>query len=113
MRLRSNRCRTRPTHGALLYGPIVLAGRLGTAGLTPGSQLIVNERESGNMLKADVAIPTWTKPLDELVANTVRTSGQARVPRLGVRRRRERELIPWFRLAHERYNLYWRRETTS
>ena len=51
----------------------MLAGRLGTEGLTPGSQLIINERESGNMLKADVKIPRWTRPLEELVANTTRT----------------------------------------
>ena len=42
---------------AFLYGPIVLAGRFGQQGLAPRSQIIVNERESGSMLKADVAIP--------------------------------------------------------
>ena len=33
---------------AFVYGPIVLAGRLGREGLAPGTQIIVNERESGN-----------------------------------------------------------------
>ena len=37
---------------AFMYGPIVLAGRLGREGLTRGSQIIVNERESGTMLNA-------------------------------------------------------------
>ena len=32
---------------AFVYGPIVLAGRLGREGLAPGNQIIVNERESG------------------------------------------------------------------
>ena len=42
---------------AFLYGPIVLAGRLGQQGLAPRNQIIVNERESGSMLNADVEIP--------------------------------------------------------
>ena len=42
---------------AFVYGPIVLAGRLGREGLAPGNQIIVNERESGNMLNADVRGP--------------------------------------------------------
>jgi uncharacterized protein len=108
MRLSLEALPNAPDHGALLYGPIVLAGRLGTAGLTPGSQLIVNERESGNMLKADVVIPRWSKPLDQLVAHTVRTHPERLEFRAsGFDGGASVELIPWFRLAHERYNLYW------
>jgi DUF1680 family protein len=97
-----------PTHGALRYGPIVLGGRLGTEGLTPGSQLIVNERESGNMLQADVKIPRWTRPLAELVANTRRTNPDRLEFRTsGFEGGATVDLIPWFRLTHERYNVYW------
>jgi uncharacterized protein len=103
-----------PDHAALVYGPIVLAGRFGTEGLTPGSQLIVNERESGNMLQANVNIPKWTKPLAELVANTTRTSqDRLEFHTAGFAGNAGVNLIPWFRLTDERYNLYWRRETTS
>jgi DUF1680 family protein len=98
-------------HAAVVYGPIVLAGRLGTEGLTPGSQLIVNERESGNMLQADVKVPRWTKPLDDLVANTSRTSPERLEFRTaGFEGGASVELVPWFRLTHERYNLYWKSE---
>ena len=84
-----------PDYAALMYGPIVLAGRMGTEGLTPGSQLIVNERESGNMLKDDVKIPRWTKPLAEMVSqHDAHERGKARVPHVRVRRRRQRDLIP-------------------
>ncbi len=41
-------------YAALRFGPIVLAGRLGTKGLAAGSQLIVNERESGQMLNEPI-----------------------------------------------------------
>jgi len=97
-----------PDYAALMYGPIVLAGRMGTEGLTPGSQLIVNERESGNMLKAEITVPRWTKPLDKLVANTRRTNPESLEFRIsGFEGGATVELIPWFRLTHERYNLYW------
>jgi DUF1680 family protein len=98
-----------PDHGALLYGPIVLAARLGREGLAPGSQLIVNERESGNMLNAEVQIPHWSRPLAELAANTTRVNPHDLVFRVtGFEGGASAELIPWFRLTHERYNLYWR-----
>ncbi len=98
-----------PDYVALMYGPIVLAGRMGTEGLTPGSQLIVNERESGNMLKADVKIPRWTKPLAEMVSHTTRTNAEKLEFRMsGFDGGASVNLIPWFRLTNERYNLYWR-----
>jgi uncharacterized protein len=99
-----------PDHAALMFGPIVLAGRLGTAGLSPGSQLIVNERESGNMLQADVQVPRWGRPLDELVTLTTRTSPDKLEFRTsGFDGGATVDLLPWCRLTHERYHLYWRR----
>ena len=92
---------------AFLYGPIVLAGRFGREGLAPGNQIIVNERESGSMLKADVEIPVLAGDAATLPTRirqdphqplTFRTAG----------RPRDVELAPYFRLAHERYNLYWK-----
>jgi len=93
---------------ALMYGPIVLGGRMGTEGLSPGSQLIINERESGKMLQADVKIPRWTRPLAEMVKHTARTSPDRLEFRTdGFDGGAHVDLIPWFRLTHERYNLYW------
>lgn len=98
-----------PEHVALMYGPIALAGRMGTEGLSPGSQLIVNERESGNMLQADVKVPRWPGPLEELVKHTTRTHPDRLEFRAhGFDGGASVDLIPWFRLTHERYNLYWR-----
>jgi DUF1680 family protein len=103
-----------PGHAALRYGPIVLAGRLGTAGLTPGSQLIVNERKSGEMLNEPVPIPRWTRPLQELPARTRRLDGDVlRFEAEGFEGGGTVELIPWFRATHERYVLYWERSPPS
>jgi DUF1680 family protein len=109
MSLRVEQLPNDPTFGALAYGPIVLAGRMGTEGLTPGSQLIINERESGKMLNADVKVPRWTGSLAKMVGQTKRTNPDRLEFRTsGFEGGAQVELIPWFRLTHERYNLYWR-----
>ena len=108
MRLRLERLPNAPDYAALMYGPIVLAARLGTQGLTPGSQLIINERESGNMLDEKIDLPQWNRPLADLLANTKRTSdNELRFNTTGFDGGKSVELIPWFRMTHERYNLYW------
>ncbi len=112
MKLALARLPNAPDYAAVIYGPIVLAARLGTKGLTPGAQLIVNERQSGEMLDEKIEIPRWTRPLEELLTNTRRVAGdQLRFQTTGFEGGKSVELIPWFRLTHERYNLYWRRET--
>jgi len=108
MSLRMEPLPNAPDHVALMYGPIVLAGRLGTQGLTPGSQLIINERQSGEMLNDKIDIPRWNRSLAELLANTKRTSDdELRFTTSGFEGGKSVDLIPWFRLTHERYNLYW------
>jgi DUF1680 family protein len=94
---------------AFVYGPIVLAGRLGREGLTPGSQIIVNERQSGSMLNAAVDVPTLAGDRASL---TKRVRRDPRAPLTfrteGIGRPADVELAPYYRLAHERYNLYWK-----
>lgn len=95
---------------ALVYGPIVLAGRLGRQGLTAGNQIIVNERESGTMLNAAVEVPAFAADRATTVLKQIRRDTHAaltfRTERIGDPR--DVELMPYYRLAHERYNLYWR-----
>jgi len=94
---------------AFVYGPIVLAGRLGRDGLAPGNQIIVNERESGRMLNADVEIPVLVgdaATLPERIRRDPRAGLTFRTH--GAGRPRDVELVPYYRVAHERYNLYWK-----
>jgi hypothetical protein len=94
---------------AFAYGPIVLAGRLGTEGVTPGAQLIKNERESGNMLNDAVEVPTLVGDVRDLARHLRPVPGESLAfETVGVGRPRDVRLAPYFRLAHERYALYWR-----
>ena len=94
---------------AFVYGPVVLAGRLGRDGLTPGSQIIVNERESGTMLRADVDIPVLAGDVATL-AKRLRQDPRAPLTfhMVDPGRPRDVELAPYFQLAHERYTIYWK-----
>jgi DUF1680 family protein len=109
MSLRLEPLPSAPELVAVLYGPIVLAGRLGTEGLSPGADIIVNERQSGEMLHMPREVPTWKLDRSRLTAQihadpnrplAFRASGVRELPNL--------ELIPYYAIAHERYNLYWR-----
>jgi DUF1680 family protein len=94
---------------AFAYGPIVLAGRLGTDGVTPEAQLIKNERESGNMLNAAVEVPTLVGEVRDLARRLRPVPGEPLAfETVGLGRPRDVRLAPYFRLAHERYALYWR-----
>jgi DUF1680 family protein len=98
-----------PAYAAVIFGPIVLAGRLGRAGITPGSDQIVNERESGTMLNETVPIPVWSRPASEFLSRVSRPDPTALAfNAAGFDDDRSVELVPYFRIAHERYNLYWR-----
>jgi len=55
---------------AILYGPIVLAGRLGRKGLTPGADIIVNERTYGDVLHDEVDVPALIGDSQEMLARS-------------------------------------------
>jgi hypothetical protein len=93
MALRSEPLPGRSDVVAFLYGPIVLAGKLGKKGLTPGADIIVNERTIGDVLNEEVGMP---KVLGELTK-----TGPLSFEMNGV------SLVPYFRIAHERYTIYW------
>jgi hypothetical protein len=94
---------------AFVYGPVVLAGQLGRQGLLDGSQIIVNERESGTMLNATVEIPVLAADAATLTKRIVQDAHDPLTFRTaGIGRPRDVELVPFYRLAHARYTLYWK-----
>ncbi|HYL85647.1 MAG TPA: beta-L-arabinofuranosidase domain-containing protein [Candidatus Angelobacter sp.] len=91
-----------PTMQAAMYGPLVLAGRLGTRGL-------VHERMYGPLVPDDArAIPVadltnssksgdWVEPVKGQTL-AFQTAGQ----------RNTIDIIPFYRLYDERYTVYWK-----
>jgi DUF1680 family protein len=109
MTLRTEPLPGNPDTVALLYGPIVLAGQLGKQGITPGSDIVVNERTIGDMMNSKIDVPILqadgAKLLDDIkpVPNSPLTFT---VPATG--RPDPLTFSPYFRIAHERYSLYWK-----
>jgi DUF1680 family protein len=91
---------------AFTYGPLVLAGALGRDGLSPGADIIVNERKYGQYNDAPFTPPTLAgapealaralKPGDRPPEFTILSADQRPV-----------RMIPYYRIAHERYATYW------
>jgi DUF1680 family protein len=97
-----------PTILALLYGPIALAGRFGSEGIGPGEDLIANERTYGEVLDRRVDVPVWLGRPHDFPASVVASGeGSLSFRARGFERGQELELVPYYRIAHERYNLYW------
>ena len=103
MQLRQEELPNAPGLVAVMYGPIVLAGRLGTEGISQGADMIVNERTSGDMLNIPMALPQLPENAQIKRASMRNLSFSIRA----LRPDREIELVPWHRISHERYTLYW------
>jgi hypothetical protein len=92
---------------ALFYGPILLAGTLGTNGM-PASDIAAGQ---GDL--TGVSIPAGTVPLlvadiPTLLTNTVPVPGQPLTFQTeGVGRPNDVTLIPFYQLQHQRYSVYW------
>jgi DUF1680 family protein len=109
MTLRAEPLPGAPDYVAFAYGPVVLAGRLGTEGVTPGAQLIVNERTSGTMMNDPMEVPLLAGDRRDLVTRVRPVAGEPLgFETVGLGRPRDVRLAPYARLAHERYVLYWR-----
>ncbi|HEX5682592.1 MAG TPA: beta-L-arabinofuranosidase domain-containing protein [Ideonella sp.] len=91
---------------AVMHGPLVLAARMGRDGLQPGADLIASEHDYGWVLKTtDTPLPRLAlrgRSLDE----AVRPAGAPLLFR-AAGPGGDIELIPFHRVAHERYSLYW------
>jgi DUF1680 family protein len=109
MSLRTEALPGEPDRVAFLYGPIVLAGRLGREGLYPGADILRNERTSGMILDVPVEVPELVGDPETVLASIRPVPGDPLTfDTLGIGRPRDVTLIPYHRLHHERYNLYWK-----
>jgi DUF1680 family protein len=94
---------------AFMYGPIVLAGKLGQQGMAPGADLIINERTYGDVLNERIEVPTLAGSA-ETVMKQLKATGDAPMTFVtnGSGRPHDVTLIPYWKIAHERYSVYWK-----
>lgn len=92
------------TLAAILYGPLVLAGELGSEGITdkmtfgPMGPDLKEHPFQVPAFRADAARPaSWIKP-DSARPLAFRTTGQ----------QRDVSLVPFYKLFGQRYSVYWR-----
>lgn len=91
---------------AFTYGPLVLAGALGREGLAPGDDLVVNERDYGRYNDRAVAVPVLAGDPQTLAA-AIQPGARPLEFTLPAADGQPVRLIPYHRIAHERYATYW------
>jgi DUF1680 family protein len=92
---------------AIVYGPLVLVGALGHA-VQPGEDLHVNERTIGTTLNEPIEIPTFVGELAD-IPNKIKPTGSPLTFKTdGIGRPADVTLVPYFRTAHQHYNMYWK-----
>ena len=95
-----------PTTVSLLYGPIVLAGEMGAAGLPAGGQNVGDQYKFDNI--PDPPAPTITCPPQDIPDHVQRVPGaQLAFKTVGMMNPAEVSLLPFYRIHHERYTVYW------
>jgi len=106
MEVAAQRAPAAPDIVAFTYGPLVLAGALGREGLAPGSDIVVYERKYGQYNDTPFTPPILAGA-PETIANDLR-AGDRRLEFtiLSIDQQVVR-LIPYHRIAHERYAVYW------
>ena len=92
---------------AFTHGPLVLAGALGRDGLAEGSDIVVNERLYGTYNDAPFDPPTLAGD-PETIARSIRPTGRPLEFTVMSAERKPVRLIPYHRIAHERYATYWK-----
>ena len=105
MTLRTEALPGNPQTVALLYGPILLAGELGTNRM-PASDFAAGQGDLLNI--ADLLVPVFVGDTNSLIADTMPVSGQPLTFQTqGIGQPRDVTLIPFYELQHQRYSVYW------
>jgi uncharacterized protein len=92
---------------AVVYGPLVLVGALGHE-VKPGDDLHVNERTIGADFKEPIDVPTFTGALAGIPGKLKPTDAPLTFKTDGLARPGDVTLIPYYKMAHQHYNMYWK-----
>ena len=95
-----------PATVAVFYGPVVLAGELGTDGLPPGGAYAPDQQDFAKWPTPPV--PVLGADAAGVMAGFKPAAGQPLTFKAGVSGRPEGiTFVPFYRLHHERYSIYW------
>lgn len=97
-----------PDFAALMYGPVVLAARLGQAGMRAGGDISASNRAYGTHFNEARTMPRLHVGSARVQALVQRADGPALAFKLTTASAAEQfDLVPFHQVAHERYNMYW------
>ena len=107
MHLRFESLPGEPSVAAVLYGPIVLAGDLGSEGLTAPVRYGPSVPPLGKLRTP--AIPAFVGDAAEMLGSIEKVPGKPLTFRTkGLARPHDVTLVPFFRAADQRYTVYWK-----
>ena len=92
---------------AIVYGPIVLVGALGHE-VKPGENLHISERTIGSVLNDPIEVPTLAGPLADIPTRIKPAGAPLTFQTEGIGRPTDVTLVPYYKTAHEHYNMYWK-----
>jgi hypothetical protein len=92
---------------ALTYGPLVLVGALDHE-VKPGEDLHVNERTIGSVFNEPIDVPNFAGDLAGIPGKVKSTSVPLTFKTDGLGRPNDVTLVPYYKLAHQHYNMYWK-----
>jgi len=96
-----------PTLATVMYGPLVLAGKLGAEGLTDDMVYLKGQRDQSH--GPGIAVPMLVVGDDDPGAWIEPVAGRRLAFRtVGVGRPDDVTLVPYHRLFGQRYSIYWR-----
>ena len=106
MALRIEPLPNHPSTVSLLYGPLVLAADMGSAGLPGNGQEAKNQQDFNNL--PDPPAPVIACPEQEILSHIQRLPGSRLAFKTdGLLKPADLPLVPFYRLYHERYTVYW------
>ncbi|HXB60700.1 MAG TPA: beta-L-arabinofuranosidase domain-containing protein [Candidatus Acidoferrales bacterium] len=98
---------------ALFYGPILLAGALGTNGM-PATDFASGQLDLVSTAIPDGLVPQVVASIPTLLSNTVPVPDQSlNFQTVGLGEPRDINLMPFYQLQHQRYSVYWSLESET
>ncbi len=92
---------------AIMYGPLVLVGQLGHD-VKPGDDQVKNERTIGSVMNEPIDVPTFTGDVATIPAKIKPAEAPLTFKTDGLAHPEDVTLVPYFKMAHQRYNMYWK-----